>query len=249
MRIICKNCGKKQMRGQLFNDTENRRCCTKPFLENLPDTDSGQVEAEVGKPFYFDKYITLYCGDARDYIDSFKPDVIITDPPYPTNKELFLDGIEAAKSVLLNEDCEQLLTFWDYMQEPVVKNILVAKHISHKTNTNQPTQYEMIYHYHRDSKMRGSRVLSYPVIYKGLTGCKEATGHPTQKNYKLMQELIVMSKTKGLIYDPFAGSGSTLFAAKQLGLKAVGVEINPKWCEVIANRLSQINLDFVDKAC
>ncbi len=47
MKMICKNCEKKQMRGQLFKDTKNRRCCTEPFLENLPDTDGGQVEAEV----------------------------------------------------------------------------------------------------------------------------------------------------------------------------------------------------------
>ena len=215
---------------------------------NNTDNKAIPVELPVIQPFYTDEYITLYCGDARDYINRFKPDAIITDPPYPTKKELFIDGIEAAKSVLQNEACEQILTFWDYMEEPKTNISLVAKHIWHKTNTNQPTQYEMIYHYHRDGKMRGSRVLPYAVIYKGLTGCTEATGHPTQKNYKLMQELIVMSKCKGLIYDPFAGSGSTLFAAKQLGLKAVGVEINEGYCNIIADRLSQMKFNFENKA-
>lgn len=204
------------------------------------------VEAPVIQPFYTDEYITLYCGDARDY--SFKPDAIITDPPYPNKANHFIDGIEAAKSVLKNTDCENIFVFWDEMELPRVKIQLVAKHIWHRTNTNRPDNYEMIYQFNKDGKKRASRVLPYPVIYKGLTGCTEATGHPTQKNYKLMQELIVMSKCNGLIYDPFAGSGSTLFAAKQLGLKAVGVEIDEGYCNIIADRLSQMKFNFVNEA-
>lgn len=208
-----------------------------------PEDKSNSSRVVSYVPFYKDEYIELYCGDAENYIDSFKPDAIITDPPYPNKANHFIDGIEAAKSVLLNEACENIFVFWDEMQEPKTKFPLVAKHIWHRTNTNRPDNYEMIYQFNSDGKKRASRVLPYAVIYKGLTGCIEATGHPTQKNYKLMQELIVMSKAK-LIYDPFAGSGSTLFAAKQLGLKAVGVEINEHWCNVIADRLSQITMPF-----
>lgn len=220
-------------------------------LENIPlqpKNYSIQVEALVSKPFYIDEHITLYCGNAEHYINSFKPDAIITDPPYPNNANHFIEGIEAAKSVLQNEACENIFVFWDEMNEPKLNLPLVAKHIWHRTNTNRPDNYEMIYQFNSDGKKRASRVLPYAVIYKGLTGCIEATGHPTQKNYKLMQELIVMSKAK-LIYDPFAGSGSTLFAAKQLGLKAIGVEINKNYCDIIADRLSQINLEFGNKAC
>lgn len=209
---------------------------------------ASRVELPVSKPFYSDEYVTLYCGDARDYINSFKPEAIITDPPYPNGANHFVEGIGAAKSVLKNEACENIFVFWDEMQEPRLKIELVAKHIWHRTNTNRPDNYEMIYQFNKDGKKRASRVLAYPVIYKGLTGCIEATGHPTQKNYKLMQELIVMSKAK-FIYDPFAGSGSTLFAAKQLGLKAVGIEINEAYCNIIADRLSQMKFDFENKAC
>ena len=64
--------------------------------------------------------------------------------------------------------------------------------------------------------------------------------HPTQKPIGILSPLIQFSvQADGLILDPFAGSGSTLLAAKQLGRQAIGIEIEERYCEIAAQRLAQ----------
>lgn len=64
--------------------------------------------------------------------------------------------------------------------------------------------------------------------------------HPCEKPIGMMEHIIKTSTRKGhTILDPFAGSGSTLRAAKNLGRKCIGFEIEEKYCEIAANRLAQ----------
>ena len=64
--------------------------------------------------------------------------------------------------------------------------------------------------------------------------------HPTTKPDKLMRELIGLFTDPGeTILDPFAGSGSTLRAAKDMGRKAIGIEMSEEYCKVIQRRLAQ----------
>lgn len=74
----------------------------------------------------------------------------------------------------------------------------------------------------------------------------ERCGHPTQKPLKVMKWSIQQSASTELILDPFMGSGTTLRAAKDLGRKAIGIEIEEKYCEIAANRLRQSVLQFVE---
>ena len=62
--------------------------------------------------------------------------------------------------------------------------------------------------------------------------------HPTVKPIALMRYLInLITPLGGIVLDPFMGSGSTLLAGK--GFKGIGIEIEEKYCELAAKRLSQ----------
>jgi site-specific DNA-methyltransferase (adenine-specific) len=64
--------------------------------------------------------------------------------------------------------------------------------------------------------------------------------HPTPKPESLMRQLIEDNSTRGeIVLDPFMGSGTTLRAAKDLGRKAIGIEIEEKYCDLAVKRLAQ----------
>ena len=72
-----------------------------------------------------------------------------------------------------------------------------------------------------------------------------AFSHPTVKPLTLMTKLLNLGSQAGdLVIDPFCGTGSTLRAAKDLGRKAIGIEIEEKYCEIAAKRLAQKVLAF-----
>ena len=69
----------------------------------------------------------------------------------------------------------------------------------------------------------------------------EGNTHPTVKPLSLMRYLCRLTRPPGggVVLDPFMGSGSTLVAAQEEGRKAIGIELDEKWCEVAAKRLRQ----------
>lgn len=69
--------------------------------------------------------------------------------------------------------------------------------------------------------------------------------HPTQKPPGILRPLITYSVPRGgVVLDPFAGSGSTLLAARETGRRAIGIELYPEYCQRAAERLAAATLDL-----
>jgi DNA modification methylase len=69
---------------------------------------------------------------------------------------------------------------------------------------------------------------------------KEKRLHPTQKPLAVINWCIMLSPKSETIFDPFMGSGTTLVAAKQLGRRAIGIELERKYCRIAVERLEAI---------
>jgi DNA modification methylase len=75
---------------------------------------------------------------------------------------------------------------------------------------------------------------------------QDGAQHPTQKPEELIRWCIQQADPVATILDPFAGSGTTGRAAKDLGRKAVLIEREERYCEIAARRMAQGVLDFGD---
>lgn len=202
-------------------------------------------------PYYSHAGITIYHGDCREILPSLpKVDlVIIADPPYGVGRDYgpkTVDDVPAfvAAALLLGS---QLI--------PVAMFAPVSRIYDVPVRPQWTGCWK--------KKWGGSALRSYPIYphwepilfynisgdYAGNKGHRSdvfefapvrptENGHPTPKPLDLMCELVRFMPA-GTVCDPFMGSGTTLVAAKQLGRKAIGIEIEERYCEIAAKRLAQ----------
>ena len=107
--------------------------------------------------------------------------------------------------------------------------------------------WEPIAYMHRDdtkpSWSGGGRALNF------VLPTSQGSGHPTQKPLDMVRAFVGMFTQPGdTVFDPFAGTGTTLRASVDEGRRAIGVERDERWCEYIAKRLAQGVLDFGEGA-
>ena len=89
----------------------------------------------------------------------------------------------------------------------------------------------------------------YDQLWNGMirAGEKEKRVHPTQKPIKMLSEIIEDHVKGNLLFDGFLGSGSTMVAAHQLKRKCYGMELDPKYCQVIIDRMRKLDSSILVK--
>lgn len=218
--------------------------------------------------YYQDELITLYHGDCREHTQWLDADVLVTDPPYGVKwtagvtsyrrttprvnaktAPIAGDGDTSVRDEVLDSWGDKPSIVFGSWRSPRPARV-DHRLIWHKkgqapgpTNSAFMSQDEEIY-------VAGSGFRKSSPPLRSVIATTEARsievvkiGHPTPKPVGLMETLIDRCPP-GVLADPFAGSGSTLVAARNLGRKCIGIEYEEKYCEVIAKRLDQYALDF-----
>lgn len=215
-------------------------------------------------PYYQDDLVTLYHGDSiNDSHSWLSADVLVTDPPYGggfRSRHGWRDGENEKIRVIGDESTltrDTALELWGnrpalvfgFWRRPIPENTRQVIVWDKRGGNGFSGDYTMPWAdtteqiYVLGQGWTGKRVPAIYSIPSLHSASPERYGHPTPKPVSLMEELI-QKAPPGVIADPFAGTGSTLAAAKNLGHRAIGVELEEKYCEIIANRLSQGAFDF-----
>ena len=209
------------------------------------------------KPYYEDDLVTLYNADALDgWTIWCAATVLVVDPPYGIDYNSGSMRENLAPSILNDTDTsvrDEMLQLWG-PDKPAL--VFGSPRIEKPAGTKMTLVWdkggalgmgdlripwkpghEEIYVLGNWRGARGDRTNDVIRCSPVQSMAKNGRLHPHQKPIALMQEL-VSKAPRGVVADPTAGVGSTLYAAAALGQQCVGFELDESYCEAAAKRLS-----------
>ena len=211
------------------------------------------------KSYYQDEHVILYHGDCREILPTIAADVLVTDPPYGialANHDG--GGARSDRSFGVIGDHSQeigeaVISWATERNMPAVifaspfapwrgswRNLIAwdkggAVGGGGDISTCLKRSWELI-QIARNGPMNGQRDES---VWRHVVVPDDSAFHVCAKPIGLMMRLIArFTSQNDTIFDPFAGSGSTLIAAADLNRKAIGIEIEERYCEIAARRLA-----------
>lgn len=211
---------------------------------------------QLPTPYYQDDSCTIYHGDCREILPLLPVvDLVLTDPPYGIAYKHSGGGCGIHKQKFRNTS--PVLGDEQYFNPKFLLHIPCVLFGADHYFANLP-EGGMFHVWDKDPKglmshdsfsdaelfwtswTRNRCVFRY--LWKGL--CQEGAGekryHPTAKPLALMTWCIATFGANAItILDPFMGSGTTLRAAKDLGRRAIGIELEEKYCAIAVERLRQ----------
>jgi site-specific DNA-methyltransferase (adenine-specific) len=229
-----------------------------------------QRRIQVPLPYFADRHVSVYHGDCRELLRSIASEsieLVLTDPPYgvdyrgrwcseweaiagddePTvTLPAFSEVWRALKpnafclSFYGWPDAEQFLNAWKLIGFRPVSHLVCVKNnigLGYFARSQHETAYLLA---------KGRPVRPHTAVGDVFEWEREPlTYHPCQKPLRVISRLIAaFSAENAVILDPFMGSGTTILAARNLGRRAIGIEIDKRYCEVARERLAQQVFDF-----
>lgn len=201
----------------------------------------------------------LLCGDstAAENFNRLKCGayIIVTDPPYGIDLDTDYSGMGASTTKYAKIEGDQSefdiksvaglagakeMYLWggDYFTKTIPwatgTPIVWAKRHSEEENKVFGSAFEVLWVSYKCKRQIW--------FIRPINQSSERLGkHPTQKPIECMSRAIGLSKYRGIIYDPFLGSGTTMVASEQLDRTCYGMEIDPKYCQVIIDRMLKLD--------
>ena len=181
--------------------------------------------------------IEIWLGDCLELMKEIPDksvDLVLTDPPYPDYYKEKYQYKNNMLNFLKNYNCRQFI-FWSAKVDFPLD--YTAIHIWDK-KCGCGSEYERIFERNGQKNYKFFRAYLINSTVAAKYTKDEYTGHPSQKPISLIRELInKYTKENDLIFDPFMGSGTTGVACKELGRNFIGIEIEPKYCEMAQKRV------------
>lgn len=221
-----------------MNTSETNDEWTRRIVQSLPV-----------KPYYAEGGIVIVNSDCRDILPHLpKVDLVLTDPPYGI-------GFAAQPTKWQRLAGHQPIGWDDLIVEGIVDVIAMAPRsiVWGGNYYSLPVSKSWLCWFKPDAPpSMGQFELAWTnceintrMISRSISATNhERIGHPTQKPLSVMSWCLSFAPDAQTILDPFMGSGTTLRAAKDLGRKCIGIEIEEKYCEIAVKRLRQEVLQF-----
>jgi site-specific DNA-methyltransferase (adenine-specific) len=212
-------------------------------------------DTPMNDPYYSDDHVTIYHGDSFELLPTLGFDLMVTDPPYGIAYQPGGFPKSQTFDTLVGDDTSQCMSW--ALAQPGRSVIFGAEHAAQHVPASSTwhvwdkresvaadavfgSPFELL----ATSWQCERRMFRY--LHGGNVSADRKIGgqkrrlHPTQKPVVLLRKILELwSDPDELIIDPFAGSGTTLRAAKDLNRHAVGIEIEERYCEIAARRMAQ----------
>lgn len=218
-------------------------------------------------PYFTDDVVTIHHGDCRDPQFAgvlASANALVTDPPYGYAYASKRGGQFDRQPIENDDDTtarDELLAMWGDLRVALVfgswkrprpagtRNVLVwDKNIDGNRYPGMGSLFDpwgssheevyVINPWPHGGVRRTGPGERHPSVLRYAPPAPGKMHHPNEKPVPLMRDLLSKLPTDAVVVDPFMGSGSTLVAAQQLGIRAIGFDIDRKWCDVARDRLA-----------